>query len=138
MRDLADKLEEAREASRAVQDIEKGDCFRQAAKYAIKHDVRLVHGTVNHPVTGKTFQHAWVEDGSKVIDPTTGVGVKTKPIDRKGFYELLGIDYRLNQVYDPPKAVGLMVTTRHWGPWTKSEWEKVHGKGWKPLWSARP
>lgn len=135
MRDLARQLVEAVEVPI---DVPHGDCYRQAAKYATAHDLSLVHGTVKSPVRPRPFTHAWVEDGEKVIDPTTGIGIKTKQMTRKRYYDLLNIDYRKNHVYSPEKAVGIMATAGHWGPYTKKEWEEHFGKGWKPGKSKKP
>lgn len=133
MKSLANQLRESIESP-----TPSGDCYRQAAKYAVKHDMSLVHGTVDSPARPRPFTHAWVEDGKKVIDPSTGVGITTKPMPRKRYYDLFSIDHRKNHVYEPAKAVGLSVTARHWGPWTQKEWEAVHGKGWKPGSSKKP
>lgn len=62
-----------------------GDCYEAAAHYLLdhvlgigvtnpNHGLRLVHGEVagQGPLEGKTFGHAWIEDGDTVIDTSNG------------------------------------------------------------------
>lgn len=63
----------------------KGECLRNAFQYAMKNGGEVVHGTVTNK-EGKSFLHAWVEDGDLVIDPTQDL-----QIEKSRYYKLLNI-----------------------------------------------
>ncbi len=93
-----------------------GDCFRNAnkwnAKYGLKTD-KVIHGQVTN-VEGKTFAHAWIERGDKVVDPTTGAA-----LSKDKYYELLKA--KPESSYSSIEAVRNQIKAGHHGPWTKAD-----------------
>lgn len=69
----------------------------------------VVHGTVTN-IEGKTYSHAWIEEGSKVIDPTQGI-----KISQKRYYKLLHVANVIK--YSPEEASIKAVRAMHYGPW---------------------
>lgn len=94
----------------------KGDCFQNTYNYVLDNDdnnMIVVHGNVTN-FEGKTFPHAWVEEGDTVIDPTTGV--KTA---KEKYYQLLKA--QPEGKYDAIKAIGITIRSKNYGPWTPQE-----------------
>lgn len=85
------------------------DCFRNAAIYAMQNGGDVVHGTVTNK-GGKTFLHAWVEEGDLVTDPTSDA-----QIEKSRYYQLLNVTNP--KVYNTEKAAILGARNGHWGPW---------------------
>lgn len=75
----------------------------------LKGDVRLVHGFVTN-VEGKRFEHAWVEIGDVVADPTQGVRM-----EKGRWYDMLQAEPTAN--YDPSEAMRTMIRVGNYGPW---------------------
>lgn len=101
-----------------IEAFEKGYCFNNARKWAWDHDTadtRVIHGTVVLD-SGKRGNHAWVEQGDKVTDPTMGITAS------KDVY------YRMTKAkpeaaYSPEQATINMARSRNHGPWTAAEVE---------------
>ena len=129
-----DRLYEiARKRSRMQRDYEKrqkvanqigGDCYEAAAHYMLDnaygkrlHQLRLVHGEVagQFPLNGKTYGHAWIEDGDTVIDRSNGRNIVMPKAD---YYALGQID-KLNNfhVYTFEEARAKMLEHEVYGPW---------------------
>lgn len=93
-----------------------GDCFANATRAASPDDnERVVHGKVTN-ADGNTFDHAWIEKGDTVYDPTSGLDMK-----KVQFYRLL--DARPEAMYTGEQATINAIRTRHHGPWTMDEVE---------------
>ena len=91
---------------------EEHECFRNAWRWALKHDdgkTFVVHGKVTN-VEGKRFNHAWVEVGNEVVDPTSGVRM-----DAAKWYKLLNA--QSDAKYTPLEAGRNMIKMGHLGPW---------------------
>jgi hypothetical protein len=86
-----------------------------------KKGVKLVHGKVKHPWTGKEYHHAWIEDGNKVKDWQTMEAGSSKHAGKgwpkKEFYKL----YQPTETteYDNTSAMRNATKHRHYGPWSK-------------------
>ena len=83
----------------------EGDCYEAAAKLLYAHrscsGIVLVHGTVmgQGPIAGIRYEHAWIEIGDVVLDPSNGrfvcarkadyyaVGEINEPVARYAFEE---------------------------------------------------
>ena len=97
-----------------------GDCYVKAWDYFqnnFKDDLRLVHGLVTGqgPLEGIVYNHAWVEKGNKVIDPSQPRGRQEFPKDL--YYKIGKIKtvYKYNREEVAKKAVEY----RTYGPWEK-------------------
>jgi len=102
-----------------------GDCYEVAAQYIIEHalfpgdkkSLWLVHGEVagQEPLEGTNFGHAWVLDGNKVIDNSSGGSVI---MPKKQYYEMGKIDEINNvHVYNPEQARRMLLKYKTYGPW---------------------
>jgi len=101
-----------------------GDCYEAAGKYMMDQcgigrncNLRLVHGEVagQGPLRGKTFGHAWVENGTVVFDNSNG---QERKIPRDFYYALGHIDEIDNRkVYTWEQARKKILQHKHWGPW---------------------
>ncbi len=98
-----------------------GDCYRAAANYVIDHalfgkekGLVLVHGTATGqgPIEGIKFGHAWVEDGSVVIDVSNGENI-TMP--RMFYYAIGQIEHTVK--YTPEQTRDRLIKHGHFGPW---------------------
>jgi hypothetical protein len=103
----------------------EGDCYEANGKYFMQHAVfpgrekhlRLVHGEVagQGPMAGVQYGHAWVEDGSTVIDVSNGKNLR---LPKKVYYALGQIDKIDNlHVYTPEQFRKKVLQYEHWGPW---------------------
>lgn len=97
-----------------------GDCFHAAFLFAGDHpylyDVHIVHGKPlgQGPIAGERFDHAWVEIGDVVIDPSN----EQLLITRRDTYYMTGdIDASLVKRYDLKEAIERAEETGHSGPW---------------------
>lgn len=104
-----------------------GDCYEAAAKLMYDRCLMnpecglvLVHGEVmgQGPIEGVTYGHAWVLDGSTVIDRSNGGNV-ILPIQL--YYSIGKID-QINNVhtYTWDEARRKLVQFEHYGPWDLS------------------
>jgi len=77
----------------------------------------LVHGEVmgQGPIEGTPFGHAWVLDGSTVIDKSNGRDV-TMPVP---IYYMIGQIDRIDNIieYSWEEARTKILDSGHWGPW---------------------
>lgn len=98
-------------------DIEKApeaECFNNARKLASQTEGSVVvHGKVLG-ASGKMIDHAWVEVGDRVIDPTAGVDTT-----RADYYDAVKAEPEAK--YTPEQANINMVRSRNHGPWTDEE-----------------
>lgn len=102
-----------------------GDCYESAARHLLTSGafrepdspLRLVHGEVagQGPLQGKTFGHAWIEDGDDVIDNSNGNNIRMP----KNLYYQVGKINQLNNfhVYTPEEARDKLLSTQIYGPW---------------------
>lgn len=96
----------------------KGDCFGNAKTWAVKNDdgkTFVVHGKITN-AEGKTFDHAWVEQGDKVIDPTQGI-----KLDKERWYR--AVHAIPEAKYTPHQTMINMVRSGKLGPWFPHEVE---------------
>jgi hypothetical protein len=94
-----------------------GDCFNLAFNYIQNnHRVILVHGLVTGQgaLEGIVYNHAWCEDGSKIIDMTLPKKLQ-KSLDTKFYYTLghIKITYR----YTFKEALEKANEHGTYGPW---------------------
>jgi len=93
---------------------EKGECFRNAARFVRQRDgYVLVHGKVTNG-EGQTFDHAWAESATTVADPTTGV-----EMNKSRWYGL--VKAKPEAKYTAEHSAINMLRTRNHGPWTDTE-----------------
>jgi len=93
---------------------EKGECFRNAARFVRQRDgYVLVHGKVTNG-EGQTFDHAWAESATTVADPTTGV-----EMNKGRWYGL--VKAKPEAKYTAEHSAINMLRTRNHGPWTDTE-----------------
>jgi hypothetical protein len=93
-----------------------GECFANVNRWSPAHGEAgdtVVHGKVTN-VEGKTFDHAWVERGDTVIDPTAGT---TMPKAR--YYAVMQAEPESR--YTPTEAIRNMIRAKHHGPWTAED-----------------
>ena len=96
----------------AIPKMPEGECFRNVTMYAAKIGGTVVHGTVRFVQSGKRGDHAWIEKGKRVLDPTIGVSM-----DKATYYSLL--EAVAEARYTEGEAVGQLVRCSHHGPWHK-------------------
>ena len=102
-----------------------GTCYQDALHYMEKHSdkkLRLVHGLVTGqgPIEGIRYNHAWVEDGNEVIDPSLkelGRSVYTFPKDL--YYAIGNIKEKTTFRYNHKEMVKKMLEIGTYGPWEK-------------------
>jgi hypothetical protein len=115
-----------------------GDCYQAAAQHLMKEtifagnpnsDLRLVHGEVSGqgPLKGRTFGHAWIENGDSVIDRSNGQNIQMP----KDAYYLLGKISNYH-VYTPEEARDKMMEHGHYGPW---DLQGKHPNWIEPQWA---
>lgn len=102
-----------------------GDCYEANGKFFMDQAVfpgsnttmRLVHGEVTGqgPMEGVQYGHAWIVDGSTVIDKSNGKDLR---MPKKAYYALGQIDRNDNMhVYTPAQFRKKVMQFEHWGPW---------------------
>lgn len=97
------------------------ECFRNASKWASDNDgpdVRVIHGTVISLKEGRRIDHAWVEVGNDVVDPTQGVR-----LPKERWYRIT--EAKVDADYSSVEALVYMARSGHQGPWTASETSHV-------------
>jgi len=106
--------------SKTFKAMPKGECFRNVIFYlkerggltsVLNDGAFVVHGKVTN-VDGKTYWHAWIEQGSKIIDPTQGV-----TLSKNRYYISLQIDRDQVKRYPFEEALILSIRNQHYGPW---------------------
>lgn len=107
--------------SEATKTIPIGLCFKYAYQQAVTDEkLTLVHGIVQDPYTGKSYPHAWVENGRLVKDWQTmemgGSKYAKKGWPLKAFYDAFN-PTKLTK-YKGKIEIGLKaVRSKHYGPW---------------------
>lgn len=99
----------------------RGRCYELAGRWMLnwhgEEDARLVHGHVTNPAPdGKrlaSLDHAWVEIGDRVWEPTSNVWYS-----HEAFYTIFKAEVYAS--YDKEQATTLAAKTRHWGPYHTS------------------
>ena len=116
-----------------------GDCYE--ANGMIFRDntsptARLVHATITPrmgKMAGRTYGHAWIEDGNKLIDHTTGSSIMDlisgfddvpekfagKVSSKSVFYGMA--DPKNIKKYDTKTFSDMVRKHKHWGPWSSVE-----------------
>jgi hypothetical protein len=98
-----------------------GDCYETAGRYMLDNglsgknpNIKLVHGEVSGqgPLQGKTFGHAWIEDGDNIIDNSNGRHI-TMP--KSEYYHIGNISN--TRSYSPDQARENFLKYEHFGPW---------------------
>lgn len=110
-----------------------GDCFRWALWDAIHNGGTLVHGWVQHPVTG-TYAHAWVERDGFVHD-WQRCDQKRGPCPQS--LEEFDAEYLPEHEarYSPQttKLVLKAFNEGNYGPWHPDPWSRdAYGPSWIP------
>ena len=98
-----------------------GDCYRWAFKYTMYEDSEytLVHANVTDMWSGKTYPHAWAENGTTVKDWQTMEAGSSKYAGKgwpqEDFYEL----FKPSDItkYKQENAAKLAAQSKHFGPW---------------------
>lgn len=96
-----------------IPQMPQGDCFANVTSYARDNapNAEIIHGTVMM-ASGQRSDHAWIEQGNKVIDPTAGIIV-----DKKTYYRDTKAEPEAR--YSVVKAQVNMLKCMHHGPWHK-------------------
>lgn len=92
---------------------EPGDCFRNAYRYIGEHGGDVVHGKITN-AEGKEIDHAWVENGEQVIDPTAGTQTT-----KEEYYRIANAKPVAR--YTLRDLTRLLMKTRHYGPFERYE-----------------
>jgi hypothetical protein len=118
-----------------------GDCFEangRAFQDNKSPTARLIHADITPKigaVAGRTYGHAWIEDGNKLVDHTTvGTdvmdligGFDDEEFAKKGissksiFYQLT--DPKNIKSYDNKQMATMITKHKHWGPWPEQNME---------------
>ena len=103
--------------------MSKGDCYMANGRI-VMHKMsapdekkwKLCHGVGILQSDGKPFGHAWVENGSRVIDQSNGNDIN---LPKKLYYQLGNFPVKGYKIYKyTPEQTGIkMVRNKHWGPW---------------------
>lgn len=97
-----------------------GECYKNVQDYLMENwlpDAVIVHGEVTTS-DGITKKHAWIVDGDKVFDATTGVAA-----DKGKYYSMLKA--KEDNRYELPEALKLRFATKNYGAWTDAERVRV-------------
>lgn len=101
----------------------EGECYKNVQDYLLENDLpaaMIVHGEITSR-EGNRIKHAWIEDGERVIDPTTGVIA-----NKEDYYARL--KPTADDVYTFEEAMKLRFKTKNFGAWTDAELLKVLGR----------
>ena len=100
-----------------------GDCFVAAGRYVVHNGITnpnliLVHARIR-PRMGKmknvVYWHAWVENGSQIIDPSNGKSGGESEFD-KNFYYLMADPQEVRK-YSFKEVLDKTTKEGNWGPW---------------------
>ena len=91
----------------------EGECFSNARQYAADNDGLVVHGTAVNK-EGRVLDHAWVEDGNMVADPTIGIITDIETYNER-------FDAKPDRKYTAKQALMNMIKAGTPGPWTDEE-----------------
>lgn len=99
----------------SIEKYEEGNCFKNVITWITRNDtdVIVVHGKVND-MNGRIIDHAWLENGDRVIDPTVGVNV-----DKTKYYSITKAV--AESKYTSEQALINALRVGNGGPWTKEE-----------------
>ena len=102
-----------------------GDCYEAAGQYMMQKcsfgnddcNLILVHGEVagQGSLEGITYGHAWVLDGSTVVDKSNGRNIQMPQM----IYYAIGQISNISNVHQYPwlEARKKIMEYQHWGPW---------------------
>ncbi len=100
---------------------QNGDCYILAYKYFMDNvtknpNLRLVHGLVSGQgaLEGIIYNHAWVEDGNRIIDMTLPKKLQ-KSISKLQYYKIGKIKTTYKYSYD--KVIEKSLNFGTYGPW---------------------
>ena len=94
----------------------RGDCFANVIRWITHNDSEdaiVVHGKVTNG-KNERLDHAWIEQGNEVIDPTVDVYV-----DKIEFYAITKAE--ADAKYTSTQTLINAARTKHGGPWTRAE-----------------
>lgn len=93
----------------------EGICFEASLAYMISNpQLTLVHGLVIHPELCIQHPHAWLEDGTDVIDVSAD---EMLVLPKMVYYAIGGINYVIK--YNIKEVYYNVLRTKHSGPWDK-------------------
>ncbi len=102
-----------------------GDCYEVSYQYfqknALRNDkLRLVHGLVTGqgPLEGIVYNHAWVEDGNKIIDMTLPTKLQ-KSLSKSMYYKIGKIKESNVYKYNYNEVIEKSLEYKTYGPWEK-------------------
>ena len=98
-----------------------GDCYVLAYQYITSHpnkNLKLVHGLVTGqgPLEGIIYNHAWVEDGNKIIDLTLPKPLQ-KSLTKDQYYKIGKI--KTVYKYSYKEVLDKSMEYQTYGPWEK-------------------
>ena len=117
-RDNGDSLESRK---RAIAENSGGTCHERAYRSVmlLGGRFRLAHGfaTGTGPIEGIRYSHAWLENGSVVVDVGSLDGDKPKVIEKEAYYEIGNINESEVRTYSKEEAFKMAtehMTLGHW------------------------
>jgi len=100
-----------------------GTCFKDSFNYLeVFSSFKLVHGLVTGqgPIEGIIYNHAWIEDGNFVIDPSLKkAGRKVYKFDKELYYAIGNIQGKNTFSYSYEEASKKLSELKNYGPWEK-------------------
>lgn len=94
-----------------------GDCFRYAVFEGSRGNaVKVFHGTIRDPETGRRFDHAWLEDPQGLLYDWQN---QTRRIEPALYYAELHPEDVIE--YEPMQALRYAIANAHYGPWPPEE-----------------
>jgi len=118
---LSDFLNE--NITREVTKGKEGDCYKNVQDYLLDNDLPnafIIHGQIVNK-EGKVINHAWIENGDEIIDPTTGISTSKSMYDDK-------LSPKEESRYDFSEALKMRFKTNNYGAWTPEELKKIIGR----------
>ena len=104
---------------------QNGDCYIKAYQYfqanAFKNNnLILVHGLVTGqgPLEGIVYNHAWIEDGNKIIDLTLPPKLQ-KSFSKSKYYKIGKIKESNVYKYNYNEVIEKSIEYKTYGPWEK-------------------
>lgn len=101
----------------------EGDCYKNVQDYLLENDLPnafIIHGQVINK-DGQLINHAWIENGDEIIDPTTGISTSKEKYDEK-------LSPKEEYRYDFSEALKMRFKTNNYGAWTSEERKKIIGR----------
>lgn len=118
MNNFKELFENVRGLFEAIPEANKnGDCYVVSLKY-MRPGLKLVHGLVDGQgaLSGITYNHAWIEDGDKIIDLTLPKKLQ-KALPKKLYYSIGNIKTTFEYSFD--EMNDKMIKEGTYGPWEK-------------------